>query len=286
MKHINHYTSSIEIEAAFRGAMAEAGLASREPVIADGRRHRFRVEGDKAGTKNGWYILFPDGVPSGAFGSWKTGAKHSWCAKTQRDLTYTERAAHKKRMDAARATREAEDQSIKKAARDKAAHIWQSSHSAPDSHSYLIKKGVKNHGLRLSNGSLVIPMRDSAGVLHSLQFIDAEGNKRFLPGGRKRGCYFSIGRPDGKICIAEGYATAASIYQATGHAVAVAFDAGNLRPVAEEIRRKFPRIGIVLCADNDINTPGNPGLTKAREAAAAVGGLVVFVGGEYAEISY
>jgi putative DNA primase/helicase len=109
-----------------------------------------------------------------------------------------------------------------------------------------------------------------------LQFIDGEGNKRFLSGGRKRGCYFGIGQPQGKICIAEGYATAASIHEATGYAVAVAFDAGNLRLVAEAIRQKFPGIEIILCADNDINTPGNPGLTHAREAAAAVGGFVTF----------
>ncbi|MDR1647772.1 MAG: DUF927 domain-containing protein [Zoogloeaceae bacterium] len=95
-----------------------------------------------------------------------------------------------------------------------------------------------------------------------------------MTGGRKAGCYFSIGKPKGVICIAEGYATAASVHEATGHAVAVAFDCGNLGPVAESLRAKLPDVRIVLCADDDRGTEGNPGLTKAREAAAAVGGVV------------
>jgi putative DNA primase/helicase len=269
MKHISNYTMPIMIEASFRAAMTEAGLASRDPVITDGKLHRFRVEGNKPGTKNGWYVLFSDGVPSGAFGSWKTGSNHKWCMKAPHALTLAERAEHKHRMDAARQAREAEDQSRKQAARDKAAYLWKSLPSAPDDHSYLVKKGVKNHGLRASGGALVIPLRDSSGTLHSLQFINGEGNKRFLSGGRKRGCYFGIGQPKEKICIAEGYATAASIHEATGEAVAIAFDAGNLRPVAEALRQKFPGIEIILCADND-----PVGLKKAREAALATGALL------------
>jgi putative DNA primase/helicase len=261
-------------ETAFQAAMAVAGFVSRDLVIADARIHRFHVEGDRPGTKNGWYVLFSEGIPSGAFGSWKTGMRHSWCMKAQYDLTPTERIEHKRRMETARKAREVEDQARKRAAQEKALHIWQSSHPVPEGHSYLVKKGVKNHGLRLSKDALVIPLRDSAGVLHSLQFIDREGNKRFLSGGRKRGCYFSIGQPKEKICIAEGYATAASIHETTDHAVAVAFDAGNLKPVAEAIRKKLPDVVIIMCADNDINRPGNPGLTCACDAAAAVDGFI------------
>lgn len=90
--------------------------------------------------------------------------------------------------------------------------------------------------VRLSRGALVIPLCDGAGVLHSLQFIDNEGNKLFLSG--------------------------------------VAFDGGNLLSVVQAIRAKFPNIAITLCVDNDTKTSGNPGLTKAREAALAVGGLL------------
>ncbi len=262
------------MEQAFQFAMAEAGIVSKSAILADGKLHRFRIDGDNAGKSNGWYVLFSDGIPSGAFGSWKTGFKSTWCAKAHADLTPTEKAEHIRRMDSARKAREAEELATRHAAQAKAVAIWKASTPAPDDHPYLARKGVKAHGLRLSHGALVIPLRDNAGIIHSLQFIDSEGNKRFLSGGRKKGCYFAIGQPTGTICIAEGYATAASVYESTGHAVAVAFDAGNLLTVAQGLRRKFPEAEIILAADNDTETPGNPGLTRAREAAAAIGGLI------------
>ena len=266
------------IETAFAAAMAAAGLAIRGQVVADGKLCRVHIDGDKPGSRNGWYILFADGIPSGAFGSWKTGIKGKWCAKKTSDLTQTELAEHKRRMDAAIKARDAEDKSVKLAAREKAKTIWQAAPPAHDDHPYLIKKRVKAHGLRLSGGTLVIPVRDSAGVLHSLQFIDADGNKRFLTDGQKKGCYFSIGQPTDTLCIAEGYATAASIHEATGHAVTVAFDAGNLMPVAQALRQKFPNAKIIICADNDAEKPGNPGLTKAKAAASATGAFLAYPG--------
>lgn len=78
-----------------------------------------------------------------------------------------------------------------------------------------------------------------------------------------------------RLFICEGYATGASIHEATGHAVAVAFDSGNLKPVAEALRRKYPETKLIICADNDQWTEGNPGTTKAKEAAEAVGAAIV-----------
>lgn len=256
----------------FKKALDEAGLPTKDKIIPDGKLHRFPVEGDKPGRMNGWYILYGDGVPAGVFGCWKRGISERWCAKPDRELTQSQCGQNRRRMIEAQKAREAEEAEQRKAARDKALSIWKSSPPAPDSHLYLVKKGVKNHGLRLHKGLLVIPLRDSGGSLHSLQFIDGEGNKRFLSGGRKKGCYFLIGSPVESLCVAEGVATAATIHESTGLPVAVAFDAGNLLIVAQAIRAKFPNIEIILCADNDAQTPGNPGLTRAQEAAAAVGG--------------
>ena len=81
-----------------------------------------------------------------------------------------------------------------------------------------------------------------------------------------------MGEPRNVLYIVEGFATGASIHAATGEAVAVAFNAGNLIPVAQALREKFPDLKLVLCADDDHRTPGNPGLTKATEAAIAVNG--------------
>ncbi|MCF8495533.1 MAG: toprim domain-containing protein [Alphaproteobacteria bacterium] len=263
-----------DIAIAFKAALDKAGLSTKDKITADGKLHRFTIQSDRAGSKNGWYVLYGDGLPAGSFGSWKTGFKGTWCAKAKNTLTAAEREEFRQRMDTARKAREAEEQGRRIAASEKALVIWKASPPAPDNHPYLVKKGVRNLGLRLYKETLVIPMRDSLGNLHSLQFIDGEGNKRFLSGGRKKGCYFAVGVPTESLCIAEGYATAASIHESTGLPVAVAFDAGNLEPVARALRAKFPEIEITLCADNDSKTPGNPGLTKAREAAAACGAFL------------
>ena len=121
---------------------------------------------------------------------------------------------------------------------------------------------------------LLVPARDLQGVLHTLQFISADGSKRFLTGGRIAGCYFAIGNPIGSLLICEGMATAATLYEATGRAVAASFSCGNMEPVARALRSKFPQLVMVLAADDDFKTPGNPGLTHATQAARAVGGFV------------
>ena len=133
---------------------------------------------------------------------------------------------------------------------------------------------MQAYGIRVLGPSLVIPLRDVAGRLHSLQFIGPDGRKTFLSGARKRGCYYAIGRPVDALCICEGYCTAASIFECTGHATACAFDAGNLEPVARALRSKFPRLRLILCADNDAETPGNPGVRYAEAAARAVCGFL------------
>ena len=122
--------------------------------------------------------------------------------------------------------------------------------------------------------SLVIAARDVQGQLHTLQFIGEDGSKRFLTGGRIVGCYFAIGQPAGSLLLCEGLATASTLHQATGQAVAVAFNCGNLMAVARALRSKFPSLRLVVCADNDSQSPGNPGVTHARAAAKAVGGFV------------
>ncbi len=137
----------------------------------------------------------------------------------------------------------------------------------------------------VSEYALLVPIMDMNKRVRSVQaiFPDAENplkrDKTYLAGGDKRGHFFRIGQPkirNGKhvVLVAEGFATAASLHKATGHCVFVAFDAGNLKPVAEVIHDKVPAATIVLCADNDRFTAGNPGRTRAHQAAAAVGGLV------------
>lgn len=141
-------------------------------------------------------------------------------------------------------------------------------------HPYLERKQVEAHGIRVAGELLLIPLRNVAGELAGVQTIDADGTKLYRQGTRKTGAYHLIGKPDDRVVIAEGYATGMTIHEGTGGAVAVAFDAGNLIHVAKALHTKYPTTTIVIAADDDIATGGNPGLTAATAAARAVGGLV------------
>lgn len=258
-------------------AIRAAGLAPMRglDLQPDGQLVRFRVEGDKAGSRNGWAVLHDGPVLAGAFGSWRTGELHTWCSASTAKLTPAERAAMQAALRAAQQARRAEQVKVHAEARARAAKLWARAHPAHDGHPYLQRKGVPAIGVRQLRDALLVPARDAQGVLHTLQFIDPAGGKRFLTGGRIRGCYFAIGRPGRCLLIAEGLATGCTLHKATGLAVAVAFNCGNLEAVARALRAKFPDARLLLCADDDAATPGNPGVAHAQAAARATGGHVV-----------
>ena len=256
----------------FTAALAAAGLAMHRPdVVADGQLHRYRVDGDKAGSLNGWYALHLDGAPFAAFGSWKTGQSGVWAPRRDSPLTTAERQAQRARLVAVRAARDIERATIQAEAAKRAAGLWEKAAPATNDHPYLVNKHVGAYGIRALRNQIVVPLRTAAGELTSLQFISPDGGKKLLTGGRKGACFHATARPLAALCICEGYATGATLYEATGHAVAVAFDAGNLLHVAKALHGKFPRLALVIAADNDAETPGNPGLTAATAAARAVG---------------
>lgn len=72
-------------------AMAAAGLAPAKELslVGDGKLNRYRVDGDKAGSKNGWVVFYSHPTPAGAFGSWKTGESHTWHEVSNRQVTQT-----------------------------------------------------------------------------------------------------------------------------------------------------------------------------------------------------
>src|ERR1035437_10145164 len=264
-----------QAEEDFRAKLREAGLVPPDSIDGSGKLTRIDLECKKPGNKYGFYVWHADGIPSGAYGDWTTD-KSDWntfCAVNVKEITAAEYAEHNRRLDAARASRELEAKIVRQHAAARADEIWSNAESCTG-HAYLERKQVKSFGLRSYHGRLAVPLRDSSGAIHSLEFIDDAGAKMFLAGGRKAGCWFMLGEPGEVICIAEGYATAASVHEAIGHAVAVAFDCGNLAPVARALREKHPTAKIVVCADDDIATNVNPGRTAAERAAKEGGGLV------------
>lgn len=263
----------------FRQAITDAGLTPPCDIIADGRLHRFSSNG-RTGDTAGWYVFYPnEPVPAGGFGCWRAGINQTWHANVGRELTAQESRALNNRIGEASAQREREEHEKRSQAAARAEEIWKGSQPAPAGHPYLVRKKIGPHSLRVDEHErLVIALR-KGGEIRTLQFIDANGEKRFLPGGECRGTYFNVGTPDeaakrDALVIAEGASTAISIYESTGIPVIAAMSANNLMPVAQAMRAKFPTLRLILAADNDVETTGNPGFTEATKAAAAVNGRV------------
>lgn len=257
----------------FVSEMRAAGLQPPDS-IEPGRLYRFAGVGKPAGNTAGWCRLFEDGT-GGVYGDWASGLEEIWQSENHKHRTPAENATFKRQVAESRKRVEAERGRRQQEAAQQASLIWKSAEPAASDHPYLRAKQIEAHGLRQHQGSLVVPVRNGSD-LRSLQYIHADGTKRFLPGGKVAGGYCSIGNVNGSsvLCVAEGYATAASIHEATGCPVAVAFNAGNLEAVACAMHQKIPDLPIVICADDDVGTEGNPGLTRSRQAAEAVGGVV------------
>ena len=143
---------------------------------------------------------------------------------------------------------QAQTQARHEAAAAQAVALWGGA-SQEGRSAYLERKGVGGFGVRYgADGWLLVPLVDGAGRLWNVQRIapsaPANGgpSKLFLKGGRKSGLWHVLGHLPGAavVLVAEGYATAASLHQATGWPVVVAFDAGNLLHVAQAVRSLLP----------------------------------------------
>lgn len=242
--------------------------------------------------KRGWYLL-KEWSPSvdrmlivGSFGVWRGNANGSTKVALPKDdqvrVTPEQRAAMKRVWAEAAKAAELQRKLETEAASRRANKTWAKLAIEGDS-PYLAAKGVHAHGLRFTpNGSAVVPLIDTAGKIHGLQFLRTAAmadkarrpTKEFWPAGiAKKGHYHLLGHaPHWIVLVAEGYATAASLHEATGYPVACAFDAGNLAPVVDALHRRYKRARILVCADDDCWTDGNPGVTAASAAALAVNG--------------
>jgi putative DNA primase/helicase len=225
------YHSSPVIEQ-FQAALARRGLELRRQLVADGRIHRCDAKG-KHGHGDGSYLLHLDGmIPAGGCQNWQDGAGwEDWRYDPGRDLTNSEQAEFKHKLAAALRLRDEEESRNRAKARETAAWHWADARPAVEHH-YLQRKQIAAHGTRVKcDYLLLVPMYDEFSVLHNVQLIWPNGKKRYLRGGRVKGCFYRIAGDRDKICIAEGFATAASIHEATGYTCIVAFDAGNLHLV-------------------------------------------------------
>ena len=261
----------MNVELAFMEEMQRHGLDPSEIPCADGEFHRIHDRQDKPGKIDLWYVLHDNGLPVGIFGHWsRLPETRKWHPKLISSLTPEARLLIKKLYEQKRVTQELAKQQLQAECRTRSAMIHKAADEANPCHTYLTKKHVKPYGIKQLNDKLIIPLY-KCGILTGLQIITPDGKKRFLKHTEKAGAYFSIPGCTNTICIAEGYATAATIHELTGNGAVVAFDCWNLKAVAIAFKATHPDNKIIICADNDRLTTGNPGLTKAREAALAIG---------------
>jgi putative DNA primase/helicase len=292
----------------FAAALQAAGLVLDGLPIMDGKLRRVAVEGDRKGKRSGAYVGHLDTPPAGFLENFRTGIRQNWKSQMQREtLSLAEYAKLLAQAAESRRQREAERLAIAAdTARLVEAHLAGMPLIAAVHHPYLERKGVGAHGVYLNTagplmllagepepqawsakGDLVVPIRDASETLLGAQSIAADGRKCFTRGSVIAGGHHLIGAlaPGGTLLIAEGYATAATLHEATSLPVAVAFHAGNLMPVAQAYRAANPNLSILIAGDNDhqrereIGADGRPkdnvGRLKAEAAAQAVGGAVL-----------
>jgi len=255
-------------------AFAELGLQMPDNIQI-GRFTRFPGVGKSSNNKAGYATLLPDGE-SIAFGDFASGASGVWFTDKARPRTRQEsQDATKLLKEIQRQANRAKQAEYRAAAR-KAQHLFFVADAfGVSDHKYIIRKQIQPFCARLSRGSLILPIQSINKIITSLQFIYPNGDKRFLPGGKLKGCFIhvsgSLDKPD-TIIICEGFSTGATIAEMKPNATVIsALNAGNLKPVALALRGRYPTIPMTVAADDDRLNTVNTGLVKARQAAIAVG---------------
>lgn len=237
--------------------MAEAGITGlvASDLVADGKYHRFKPDGQKGSKKSAWYTLFEHTTRSGKQvfnGAFGKGPDTYKIRPSDKGFSVEERAE----LAAARKAAEKAAADLRKAeaatAAGKAAALW--ARAREDGASpYLDRKQVRGFGVRFLRDTVLVPVRNVAGTLVGCQYIGADGSKRFNTGMDKAGGFCVLGDLVNAetILFGEGYATCASAHMATKLPVVVCFDAGNLKLVVGALRKLYPQARFVLLADDD-----------------------------------
>ena len=247
------------LTSSFLQAVSEAGIRPPQAVVIDGKKHRFPTNDDPGDTA-GWYVIFQHGdLTLGAFGDWRTCIEGKWSSRNESQMTKVERNQIRKEINRIRKEAEEEREKIHQETANEANRIWNSADLVGSDHPYLIRKGVKAHGLKQNKRDgldiLLVPLLDENDKIWSLQRIYPDKravDKIFLKNGRVSGLFFTIGDPSNERVVCEGFATGASIHEATGYCVHVAFNAGNLKAVAQTIRRVHSDVDLFIATVDDL----------------------------------
>lgn len=275
-----NYTTS-DVVNQFRTQMDLAGIILPEH-FPTGEIFRCDVKGKKPGNKAASVCLHLDGWPAGWFENFTDGMgvrKWRYCSENSSPPPIDfDHKAHEAKLKAQRERMESNRQEKRDQAACRAKHLYATAKPASPSHEYLVQKRIKPYHTRQTGNVLLVPLLNGEFELVNIQRIYPDGSKRFLPGGQIKGCFCLLGRinPGNIIYICEGFSTGATIREMTHEPVVCAMNAGNLLPVALAIRKACPRSRILVAGDDDRQTEGNPGRTKAHEAAFTAKGMVTF----------
>lgn len=233
-------------------------------LIADGEIHRF-AHTSKKHDKPCWAILFADGT-AGVWGDWRNSDSNFWhqegreykaLTRAEREIIDAQRLQASERIEAQRL----------QAAQDNLAAWDAITHIGTDC-DYLKKKRVGNHGLKIDGqGNAYCPARDITGKLWNFQNISA--SPKLFRHGRMSGCFHIIEGNREQIVITSGYATGASIHEATGLCVVVCFGDSNVLAVAKILKDAGWK-GLLVAADND-SDGSNSGNKIAQRACDELG---------------
>lgn len=290
---------AISPEDEFKEALISMGaIATGKHPIMDSKPHRIEMDGDKQGEKAGFYVAHLDGIPAGYIKNNRTGEELKWKSKGY-ILTDEQKATLKSQALQNQKNRELKVEELQRTTAVRLKEKLSLMNELTEPTPYLTAKGIQVHsGIYTDEDKRLtyIPATDIEGNVWTVQYIAEDGTKRFAKNARKEGCFHVLGGLDKLvnvpvIVIAEGYATAATIKQATElPAVVSALDSGNLKAVAKTLHEKYPHIPIIIAADDDkhleLSKGVNPGKEKATEAAKAVNGLIIlptFAPGEQSE---
>ncbi len=269
----------------FGNAIRAAGLELDGEPEMDGKLHRVAIVDGKKGNRDGAYVGYLDGRPAGNIQNWVSGEKTNWKLEGP-ELSGEERAQLAAQSIIKKQERAAKLSVQHDEAAGKAQSRWDRAKDVPEGEltPYLERKQVPAVGVRRDGDNILIPVRDIDGKLWAIQTVFPE-KKELVPGtepldkvftkdAKKEGGFHMLGeiKPGQPVITMEGYATGASVHKATGYAVAVAFDSGNLDAVVGALKERYPTNPHFIGADDDrFAKPGkevnNAGLNKAMAAA-------------------
>ena len=273
--------------------MSANGIDFQGDLLLDGKIHRFSSDSNKS-KKDEWYVgntwdYKGHAYATVSYGSWSNpDEKHTYKSWEDAGTSLSDDAlkfAKKRLADSEKPFERASIQGYETAAQE-VQKIWdEADEVAATSDEYSSSKNITPIGARYGayygSPSLLVPLYNAQRQMRSLQYIfkkDGKFHKRFYSRGEKKGCFHVIGSLEEapKAFICEGYATSCSIHQSSQTPVVTSFDCGNLEAVVQVIQKTYPKTQLVIAADNDHQTSGNPGLTKGKIIAKKYGCSLVF----------